>query len=105
SQDPELVLPRPPPSVRAFRSLITRLHAHQPLHQPLGGPALVRQELVDDPVYLRAGDLGHLFPPSPAVTSAGRPRPVDTSSGGGASPATVVPHTHLTRHGSSRPRT
>src|ERR1700730_16133922 len=71
-EPPELALPRPASRVRAFRPFIPRLRAQEPLHQLGGGPALVRQKFVDDPVHLRAGDLGHLFFPSPAVTSAGR---------------------------------
>ncbi len=58
--------------------LVALLGFFQPPQQLLGPEPFLGQHLTHHPVHLGAGDLRHLFPPNPAASPAGRPRPAGT---------------------------
>ena len=69
---------RAPFHVRPLRSFIAPLRLFQPPQQFRGREAHPRQEFADDPVSLGAREVGHLFPPTPAASSARTHSPVNT---------------------------
>jgi prepilin-type N-terminal cleavage/methylation domain-containing protein len=78
-QGARLSLQRAPLGVRAFRPLIACLRLYHPPPQLGAREPHPRQEFAHDAIDLRSGDLGHLFPPTPAASSAGRHSTTDTS--------------------------
>jgi len=70
-------LQRPPLRVGSLRSLIADLRLLQPPQQFGGREPLPREEFPHHPIGLRSRQMGHLFPPTPAATSARRHWPAD----------------------------
>jgi hypothetical protein len=64
--------------MRAPGPLVALLYVLQPAQQLSRPEPLPGQHLPHHPVYLRARDLGQLFPPNPAAGSTGTLRPAGT---------------------------
>ena len=71
--------------MRASRPFVAQLDILQPAQQLMRSELVPGQHFTHHPVHLRAGDQGHLFPPSLAAKSSGKPRPTGIGRYGDAS--------------------
>ena len=71
--------------MRASRPFVAQLDILQPAQQLMRSEPVPGQHFTHHPVHLRAGDQGHLFPPSLAAKSSGKPRPTGIGRYGDAS--------------------